>query len=237
MVTDWSDRRTCVLFGDGAGAVFCRGATRRAACSPLPSAAMAHSTKRSTWPPAEADSRSPSRACHKGLQYLQMNRRQMLKFALREPMQGVMRVVEAAGLATSDVDLLVPSQSNRRLIEAEAKMLGIPMSKVMVNVDRYANTSAASVAIALCEALEDKRAKDGDNIALMAYGAGLSWAASVIHMGEMSAVPGLIAWPVMNRARSTIQRARVMARMTTTTIAANVSRFLLPFFTSSHKDD
>lgn len=237
MVTDWSDRRTCVLFGDGAGAVVLQG---RDAPGGVLSFALGCDGKQheGLYVPAGGSKFPLSvEVCQKGLHHIRMNGRQMLKFALGEPMQGIMRVVEAAGLAMSDIDLLVPSQSNRRLIEAEAKMLGIPLSKVMINVDRYANTSAASVAIALCEALEEKRAQDGDNIALMAYGAGLSWAASVIHMGEMSAVPGLVAWPVVNRARSTLQRARVMARTTTTRLAANVSQFLLPFFTSSHKDD
>ncbi len=166
-----------------------------------------------------------------------MNGRQMLKFALHDPLQGVLRVVEAVGLTMGDIDLLIPSQSNVRLIEAMSKFLGVPMDKVFVNVDRYANTSAASIAIALCEALETGRAREGDDVALMSYGAGLSWAAGIIHMGELAEMPMTAAWPVLHRARSTIDRARVLVRTASATLAANASSILLPFFTTSHKDD
>lgn len=237
MVLNWSDRRTCCLFGDGAGAVVLQASDAPGGIMSFALGADGTQYDALTVPAGGCRHPLSHETLDSGLQYLQMNGRQMLKFALRDPLQGVLRVVEAAGLTMGDIDLLIPSQSNVRLIEAMSKFLGVPMEKVFVNVDRYANTSAASVAIALCEALETGRAKEGDDVALMSYGAGLSWAAGVIHMGELTEMPMTATWPVLHRARSTIDRARVLVRTASATLAANASSILLPFFTTSHKDD
>ena len=234
MVMDWSDRRTCILFGDGAGAVVLEardepGGVLSFALGAAPDA---------LYVPA-GGCRYPlsPETLQQGLQHIQMNGRQILKFALRDPLQGMMKVISTAGLSIADIDLFVPSQTNRRLIEAICKMIGMPLEKVFINVDRYANTSAASVPIALCEALEEGRVQQGDNVALMAYGAGLSWAATVVHIGVMTETPISVAWPVLNRARNTLHKARLMVRTASATLAANANALLLPSFTSSHKED
>jgi len=237
MVMDWSDRRTCVLFGDGAGAVVLEA--RDEPGGVLSFALGADGTQHEALYVPAGGCRYPltPEVLEKGLYHIRMNGRQLLKFALHDPLQGVMKVIEAARLSIADIDLVIPSQTNRRLIEAICKMIGIPLEKVFINVDRYANTSAASVPIALCEALEEGRARQGDNIALMAYGAGLSWAAAVVHMGAMTETPISVAWPVLNRARNTLHRARIVVRSASATLAAHASALLLPFFTTSHKED
>jgi len=234
---NWSDRRTCVLFGDGAGAVVLQARDEPGGVTAF--ALGADGTQIDALRVRGAGSKYPicPMTLKNGMRYLEMNGRQILKFALRTPLQGILRVIEAAGLSAADIDLIVPSQSNRRLIEAICKTIGVPLERVFINIDKYANTSAASVPIALCEALEQGRAKPGDNIALFAYGAGLSWAAAVVHMGAMTEMPLAVSWPILNRARNGLDRARVMLRTAGTTLASSASSLLLPFFSGSEKDE
>jgi hypothetical protein len=89
-------------------------------------------------------------------------------------------------MTTADIDLFVPHQANARIIESAARHVGLPKEKVFVNIERYGNTSAASIPIAMCEALDQGRVKAGDMVAFIAFGAGLTWAASVVKLGEPS---------------------------------------------------
>ncbi|MFN2166074.1 MAG: beta-ketoacyl-ACP synthase III [Anaerolineae bacterium] len=219
---DYSDRRICCLFGDGAGAVVLEA--RDEPGGVLYSDMGADGSQIESLVVLGAGSKYA--LCHKhldeGMGHLKLNGGALLKFALRDAMQGILSVMEGAGVSASDIDLFVPSQSNQRLIERLSSTLGIPLEKTVINIDRYANTSAASVPIALAEALDEGRAKEGDKILLFAYGAGLSWAAAVVQMGTSSEQPIAVAWPFLTRARIRVDRAKVALRTTAAVLGAKV---------------
>jgi 3-oxoacyl-[acyl-carrier-protein] synthase-3 len=109
-----------------------------------------------------------------------MEGREVFKFAVTTMVEASKQVVEAAGFRISDIDLFIPHQANDRIIQAAARSLGIPSERIYVNVDRYGNLSTASPPVALCEAVEEGRIKVGDLVLLVAFGAGLSWAAMLL---------------------------------------------------------
>lgn len=184
---DMTDRTTCVLFGDGAGAV-----VLQATDEPCGTHAFELG---SDGEGAEAIiARSPGtanpvsqRVIDERMHYLEMNGREVFKFATRTMGQSLHRVMAEAGLTPDDIDLFVPHQANARIIEYAAKEFGLPDEKVVVNVDRYGNTSAASIPIALSEALDAGRAKPGDTLAFVGFGAGLTWATSIFTLGPFDA--------------------------------------------------
>ena len=186
---DMTDRTTCVLFGDGAGAVVLQATEQ--------DCGMRSFELGSDGSGAEAIiARSPGSAhpvsqkvIDDRLHYLSMNGREVFKFATRTMGASLKRVMESAGVTPDDIDLFVPHQANARIIEYAAAEFGLPEEKVVVNVDRYGNTSAASIPIALSEALTDRRAKPGDTLALVGFGSGLTWAASIFTLGSMEAEP------------------------------------------------
>jgi 3-oxoacyl-[acyl-carrier-protein] synthase-3 len=118
-----------------------------------------------------------------GLQFLRMDGKQVFRFATRILGKALRQAIEQAGLTTDDIDLFIPHQANQRIIESAARHVGLPASKVFLNIDRYGNTSAASIPIALTEAIEQRRARPGDTLAFVAFGAGLTWAAAVVRLG------------------------------------------------------
>jgi 3-oxoacyl-[acyl-carrier-protein] synthase-3 len=113
-------------------------------------------------------------------QFIQMNGREVFRHAVRSMSEAAARALDAAKLTGTDIDLMIPHQANIRIIEATAKHAAIPMDKVYVNVDRYGNTSAASVPIALDEAIETGRIKDGTTVLLVAFGAGFTWGSMIV---------------------------------------------------------
>jgi 3-oxoacyl-[acyl-carrier-protein] synthase-3 len=113
-----------------------------------------------------------------------MNGRQVYRFASRILGKALKQAIQQAGLTVDDIDLFIPHQANRRIIESAARYVKLPEDKVFINIDRYGNTSAASIPIALTEALEQGRAKIGDTLAFVAFGAGLTWASAVVKLGE-----------------------------------------------------
>jgi 3-oxoacyl-[acyl-carrier-protein] synthase-3 len=112
--------------------------------------------------------------------FIRMNGREVFKHAVRSMSEAATRALDDAKLTSADIDLMIPHQANIRIIEATAKHAGIPMEKVYVNVDRYGNTSAASVPIALDEAVETGRIREGSRVLLVAFGAGFTWGAMVL---------------------------------------------------------
>lgn len=179
-ITDWQDRSTCVLFGDGAGAVILKrskqhkgilstylrsdGTLGDLLCRPGGGAVKPFSTE------VLAD-RS---------QFIRMNGREVFKHAVRSMSDAASRALDGAKMTGADIDLMIPHQANVRIIEATAKHANIPMNKVYVNVDRYGNTSAASIPIALDEAIETGRIGEGSIVLLVAFGAGFTWGAMVV---------------------------------------------------------
>ena len=112
-----------------------------------------------------------------------MNGREVFRFAVTAMGDAAVEAVENAGLTFSDIDMLIPHQANLRIIDAAARRLDLPMEKVWVNLDRYGNTSAASIPIALYEAVEAGAVSEGDDLVFVAFGGGLAWAASVVRWG------------------------------------------------------
>jgi 3-oxoacyl-[acyl-carrier-protein] synthase-3 len=180
-IVDWTDRNTCVLFGDGSGAVILRRAgTGRGAL--LSSFMRSDGTLAELlWRPAGGvkvpmDIAVLDEKAH----LIRMAGREVFKAAVRSMAEAADQALMRAGLTGADIDLLVPHQANMRIIESTARYSGIPMEKVFVNVDRYGNMSSATVPIALDEAVEQGRLKAGDNVMMVAFGAGFTWASAVV---------------------------------------------------------
>ncbi len=152
---DWEDRGTCVLFGDGAGAV-----VLQASDAPTGVLSFVLGSKGSEYDalivPAGGSRNPPSQeALDKGMHHIKMDGRRVFKFVTKTPAQAAVRAIEGCGLSMDDIALLIPHQANLRIIQSFARSLEMPLEKVYVNIDRYGNTSAASIPIALCEALEE----------------------------------------------------------------------------------
>lgn len=179
-ITDWGDRTTCVLFGDGAGAVIVEPTEEdRGIIS------MSINSDGSMWELLHmpgGGSRFPAskNSVDGGLHYIKMKGNETFKFAVRTLEDLVVKILEENKLGSSQLSLLIPHQANLRIIQATADRLGISMDKVIVNLDRYGNTSAASIPIALDEAVTTGRIKDGNYILLEAFGGGLTWASALI---------------------------------------------------------
>lgn len=180
---DFTDRSTSILFGDGAGAVVLEASNEERG---LLSAVMGAdgSGSQHLFVPGSARFAPESADIFPDTQpHLRMNGQAVFKFAVNVMGDSSLECIEKAGMSLDDVDMLIPHQANIRIIEAAARKLALPMEKVWVNLDRYGNTSAASVPIALSEAADAGALKEGDNIVLVAFGAGLAWASGLVRWG------------------------------------------------------
>lgn len=186
---DYSDRTTCILFGDGAGAVVLEATDKPSGV--LSSVLGSDGSKAELLIlPGGGSVHPPSQdTLDKNLNYVRMNGREVFKFATRTLGTALRRAIREADLTSEDIDLFIPHQANLRIIESAARQVGLPMEKVYVNIDKYGNTSAASIPIALCEALETGRARVGDTLAFVAFGAGLTWASAVVRLAERELPP------------------------------------------------
>jgi len=178
---DYTDRSTCILFGDGAGAVVVSagdeaGGALAVELTTEPQGAYM------IWLPAGGAKSPPSAATiARGEHYIRMEGRETYRFATKTMATTALESVRRSGLDASDIDLFIPHQANVRIVEAVAKGLDLPMERMYVNLDRYGNTSAASVPIALAEAVNEGRVEVGDNIVLVAFGAGFTSGAVTIN--------------------------------------------------------
>ncbi len=180
---DWEDRTTCVLFGDGAGAVVLQATETPCGVRSFELGSQgANHEAIIAYCPGTAEPITHERIDERR-QYLRMNGREVFKFATTTMGASLQRVMDKAEMTPSDIDLFIPHQANARIIEYAVKQMNLDPDKVVVNVDRYGNTSAASVPIALSEALTEGRAKPGDTIAFVAFGAGLTWASTILELG------------------------------------------------------
>jgi 3-oxoacyl-[acyl-carrier-protein] synthase-3 len=179
-IVDWKDRSTCVLFGDGSGAVVLRrtqdGKRGILAHHHRSDGRLADLLYR---PAGGATIPIDIAVLERGDQYLKMAGREVFKHAVRSMAEAADFALQQAGLTGQDVDLLIPHQANMRIIEATAKYASIPMEKVVVNVDRLGNMSSASIPVALDEAVEAGTLKPGMNVLSVAFGAGFTWGATV----------------------------------------------------------
>ena len=169
-----------MLFGDGAGAVVVEASADGGGV--LSTVLRGDGSKRelltvlgggSKYPPSE-------RTLREGMHYIRMQGSEVFKAAVPSMAEAVEDALAQAGLALADVDLLVPHQANARIVEAVAKRLRLDPAKVFLNIERYGNTSAASIPIALCEAVDTGRVHPGDHLAFVAFGGGMTWGAAVV---------------------------------------------------------
>ena len=179
-ITDWTDRSTCVLFGDGAGAVVLQRGENEGGviASSLGSDGSGGDL---LWLPA-GGSRIPTsqRSIDERLHFIHMKGREVFRFAVKVIRDATLDVLEKAGHALDDLTLLIPHQANQRIIEAAGRSLYLPPEMVYSNVEWYGNTSAASIPIALSEAAERGRIQTGDLVVCVGFGAGLTWGAAAI---------------------------------------------------------
>jgi 3-oxoacyl-[acyl-carrier-protein] synthase-3 len=179
-ITDYTDRNTSILFGDGAGAVVLGEVTEGRGFKSFKLGAdgaggdlLKMSGGGSRHPSSE---QSVSDRRH----YIQMNGRDVFKFAVRVMGSAAEEVLSMAGIDKADIDLLIPHQANIRIIQSALERLNLSKDKAMINLDRYGNVSAASIPLALAEAVEEGRVKEGDCLVLVGFGGGLTWGASVL---------------------------------------------------------
>jgi 3-oxoacyl-[acyl-carrier-protein] synthase-3 len=176
---DWTDRSTAILFGDGAGAAVVGNVAEGGILGSV-LGANGDGAMLLTTPSCYTHlslSKDPGFA---GGTKMYMNGKEVYRFAVQVMGEVALQALERVGLTSKDVDLFIPHQANIRIIESAARRLDMPMSKVFVNLDRYGNTSAASIPIALAEAVQQGRVKRGDLIVTVGFGSGLTWGANVI---------------------------------------------------------
>lgn len=230
-VIDWQDRGTCVLFGDGAGAVVLQG-------SSVPGGVMA-TTLRSDGSGADllslpalyhnpvpiAGAEFSSNGYHKNI--VDMDGRQVYRFATNVIASSIQEVLKQAELTIDDIALIVPHQANTRIIEAAAKKLKLPMDKFYLNVEHNGNTSAASIPLALCDAVRDGRLRPDDNVVFVGFGGGLTWGASIV---KWDVTPPVVSFGdhewrrvryIMARGRSRLRRLQRRVEATVARPSAN----------------
>ena len=195
---NWKDRSTCVLFADGAGAVVVEASNASVGIE----STVLHSegAKGEMLMVRGGGVRHPATAktVEDGLHFISMQGGEVFKLAVKSMADAAEEAIELANLRLDDIQLMIPHQANVRIIEGVAKRLRFPMEKVFVNIQKYGNTSAASIPIALCEAVAEGRLRRGDKVLLVAFGGGFTWGASVLEwFGEHE--PG--------RPKSIVQRA------------------------------
>ena len=183
---DWEDRATCVLFGDAAAAVVLQPSEEPAGVLTFELGSDGSGAQTLCVPAGgvvRPFAERPDEIARDRAAYIKMDGPAVFKFATRVMSRSLQEVIFQAGLTPDDIDLFIPHQANARIIELAAKLLRQPLEKFYVNIHKYGNTSAASIPLALVEAIEEGRVKPGDKIAMAAFGAGLSWAAAVVQIG------------------------------------------------------
>jgi 3-oxoacyl-[acyl-carrier-protein] synthase-3 len=183
-IVNWRDRNTSILFGDGAGAVVLQSQAQPAG---LLADVLGAAGKNEHLMFIEAGgTRSPlnAEALEKGQHLFTMRGPEVFKQAVRAMSESSLQALAKADLTIEQIKLVIPHQANLRIIEAVAERLAVPMERVFVNIERYGNTSAASVPIALCEAADQGLLHEGDNLLLTSFGGGLSWASGVVRWGN-----------------------------------------------------
>jgi 3-oxoacyl-[acyl-carrier-protein] synthase-3 len=182
-ITDMEDRGTAVLFGDGAGAAVLRPSADPERGIIAAKLGADGGRAKAVWVPGGGSAEPASiRTVNERLHYMKMRGREIYKFAVTMMHSLVQETLDDAGIALDEVALVIPHQSNLRIIESAAERLGLSMDKVAINIDRYGNTSAASIAMAFHEACETRRVQPGDLVMLVGFGAGLTWGSALMRI-------------------------------------------------------
>jgi 3-oxoacyl-[acyl-carrier-protein] synthase-3 len=179
-VTDWQDRATCVLFGDGAGAVVLQ--VRESGEGILSTVTGSDGSLNALLNLPAGGSRNPAslQTIEKRMHFMKMEGKEVFKHAVRAMAEASRRALEKAGMTIGDVDCVVPHQANIRIVEAIRDRLGVGPEKFFINLDKYGNMSAASIPVALDEAIREGRIKKGDRVVLVAFGGGFTWGSMVV---------------------------------------------------------
>ncbi len=179
-IIDYTDRTTCVLFGDGAGAVIIQGSGTLHEI--LSSSLAADGSQADVLIVPGGGSKNPAslETIQQRMHYIQFKGKEVFKLAINNMRNLIIETAEKNGFKLSDIDLIIPHQSNLRIIEATMEKIGLPMEKVFVNIEKYGNTSSASIPIAIDEARKEGRLSEGALVMLVAFGGGLTWGSSVI---------------------------------------------------------
>ncbi len=178
-VTNWKDRSTCVLFGDGAGAAVVVSCPQGQGMLGSYLGGNGDMADMLLIPAGGSKIPASPETIQRHLHCIHMQGNELFKIAVRVMVEAAVKVLKKCSLSTRDISLLVPHQANIRIINAVVERLKIPMDKVYVNIQKYGNTSAASTAVALCEAYEDTRMKKGDIVLLDTFGGGLVWGSCI----------------------------------------------------------
>jgi len=174
---NWNDRTTCILFGDGAGAFVLQASEEPGGILSSVIRSDGSGGDLLTIPAGGSKLPASSETVQNELHYIQMNGREVYRFATRVMKQATEEAVEQAGMSLDEINWIIPHQANQRIIETAARRLKMPMERVVVNLDRYGNTSTASIPLATVEAIQDGRIKPGEKIVFVGFGAGLTWGA------------------------------------------------------------
>ena len=174
---DWTDRNTCILFGDGAGAFVLQASETPGGVLSAVMRSDGSGADLLSLPAGGSKMPATEETVRNGLHWIQMDGRGVFRFATRVMARATKEAVQEAGLTLEDVNLVVPHQANIRIIEAAARGLKMPMERFFLNLDKYGNTSTASIPIAAVEAVESGRLNEGDTVVFVGFGGGLTWGA------------------------------------------------------------
>ncbi len=179
-IVDWEDRSTCILFGDGAGAFVLQAKEQPGGVLSTLLRSDGSGGDLLSVRALKNDGTNSDEALQDDLHKIHMNGREVFRFATRVMTSACREVATAAGVKLDDVAMIVPHQANKRIIDAARRALRFPPEKIAVNVERYGNTSAASIPMAMCEAIDEGSINPNDNVILVAFGGGLTWGATLI---------------------------------------------------------
>lgn len=226
---NWEDRGTCILFGDGAGAFVLEASEQPGGI--LSSVMRSDGSGGSLLSVPAGGSRMPAtmETVHREQHFIQMNGREVFRFATRVMADATREVAERANLRVGDLNIIIPHQANQRIIEAAARGLDLPIERFMINLDRYGNTSSASIPIAVCEAIEQGRISPGDRMVMVGFGAGLTWGALALEWSEVQRpVP-----PIRKRQR----RLKASVSQVRSFLRRLVRRIVGLFFSAAQSDE
>jgi 3-oxoacyl-[acyl-carrier-protein] synthase-3 len=179
-IVDYTDRNTCVLFGDGAGAAVLQACDAGVGIHAIDMHSDGELGEVLEVPAGISRNPASDATVAAREHYIRMQGKKLFPFAVRSMTESTQRCAEIAGWAASDLDLLIPHQANLRIIEGVRERLGLPAEKVFVNIEKYGNTSSASIPIALDECVRSGRLKPGDKLGIAAFGGGATWGASTM---------------------------------------------------------
>jgi 3-oxoacyl-[acyl-carrier-protein] synthase-3 len=179
-LVDWTDRNTCILFGDGAGAFVLQAAEEPGGVLSAVMRSDGSGGDLLSIPGGGSANPATADSVASGLHFIHMNGNEVFRFATRVMATASKEAMDKAGLKVEEVQLIVPHQANLRIIQAAARGLKLPMERFAVNVDKYGNTSTASIPMAVCEAVEAGMLQRGDNTVMVGFGAGLTWGSLAI---------------------------------------------------------